>query len=134
MAGARSSKGRGGARRGRFFPAAVWPPVLWFALIWVVSSLPGRQLPSPQVFSLDKLGHIGVYLVLGLLTNRAARLLGFRWKQLWWVYLLLLVTAGLDELHQLYIPQRSVSVWDFAANALGLGLAFGAGWIRRDNG
>lgn len=113
---------------------ALWPPVLWFGLIWLVSSLPGHSLPSPKILSLDKLAHIGVYLLLGLLTNRAVRILRVEPRKVLMIYLILLATAGLDELHQHLIPLRSVSVWDFVANAFGLALAFGARWIKRDRG
>ncbi len=97
-----------------------------------MSSLPGKHLPSSKIIGLDKLAHVGVYLILGLLTNRTVRLLGVGRKNIWWIYLILLATAGLDELHQFLIPQRSVSIWDFAANAAGLGIAFGAYWITLD--
>lgn len=118
----------------KHWPKALWPPVLWFALIWILSSLPGQSLPAPKILSLDKVAHIGVYFLLGLLTNRAVRLLKADDKKVWAIYLIILATAGLDELHQYLIPQRSVSIWDFAANALGLALAFGLFWIQRDRG
>ncbi len=116
------------------WPKALWPPVLWFATIWVVSSLPGQSLPAPKILSLDKVAHIGVYFLLGLLTNRALHLLKADDKKVWAIYLIILATAALDELHQYLIPQRSVSIWDFTANALGLALACGAFWIKRDRG
>ncbi len=116
------------------FRKVLWPPLAWLGLIWVASSLPGKHLPSPKILGLDKLGHVFVYLVLGLLVNRALRSRITPRKQVWLIYLLLLVAAGLDELHQFLIPQRSVSVWDMAANAAGLSLALGAWWIFCDQG
>jgi VanZ family protein len=35
-----------------------------------------------------------------------------------------LVLAALDEAHQKFIPGRTASVWDFAADACGLALGF----------
>lgn len=127
-----NAPGLNGSRGKNLFARTVWPPLIWLALIWLVSSLPGKSLPAPRLLSLDKLAHIGVYLVLGLLTNRAVIRVGWSSQNLGWIYLALLVSSGLDEWHQHLIPQRSVSVWDFAANAAGLVLAFGAYWIFRD--
>ncbi len=132
MAEVRNPQGLNGPRKSGYPVGAVWPPVFWFALIWLVSSLPGKHLPAPRILSLDKLAHIAVYLILGLLVNRAVHRLGLDFKHRWWIYLVLLATAGLDELHQYLVPQRSVSFWDFAANATGLMVAFGAYWIFRD--
>jgi VanZ family protein len=39
--------------------------LLWWVLIWILSSLPSDDLPSLQILSIDKLAHIGVYFVLG---------------------------------------------------------------------
>lgn len=108
------------------------PLVLWFVVIWTASSLPGKHLPTGKIVSLDKMAHFSVYFVLGILTNRLLRGLGVATKRVWWIYLILVISAALDELHQYFIPQRSVSVWDFVANAAGLGAAFSVFWIFRD--
>ncbi|MCB5224205.1 MAG: VanZ family protein [Candidatus Cloacimonetes bacterium] len=110
----------------------VLPVVLWVAVIWTVSSLPGRHLPSGKIVGFDKVAHFSIYFVLGILTNRLLKGFGIATKRVWWIYLILVVSAALDELHQYFIPQRSVSVWDFAANAAGLGTAFAVFWIVRD--
>ncbi|HQO68209.1 MAG TPA: VanZ family protein [Candidatus Syntrophosphaera sp.] len=119
-------------RKRKLSPSVIWPPLLWMALIWLVSSLPGRHLPTPKIISLDKFAHIGIYLILGLLTNRSIQRLGVESRHVWLIYIALLISAGLDEWHQCLIPKRSVSVWDFAANATGLVLAFVAFRISRD--
>lgn len=108
------------------------PAFLWFLLIWLLSSLPGRHLPSGKIIGLDKLAHIAVYFILGILVNRLLRGMKVSVKNVWWIYLILVTSAALDELHQFIIPQRYVSVWDFVANAAGLALAFAAYWILRD--
>jgi VanZ family protein len=100
------------------------PLLIWWLAIWAVSSVPSKQLPSLQILSVDKLAHAGVYLVLALLANRSLRQAGAGTKTVMLVYCLLLLNAGLDELHQYLIPGRSVSWWDFAANGLGLGAGF----------
>ncbi len=104
----------------------------WFVAIWVLSSLPLQQLPSLKIFSWDKLAHIAEYLVLAVLACRsleAARVKRNYWV---WVFLILLLSAALDEWHQKLIPHRSVSLWDFLANAIGLALGFGVNRIIHD--
>jgi VanZ family protein len=110
----------------------ILPPLLWLALIWIMSSVPGHQLRMTGIFSVDKLAHIGEYLILALLVNRSYLRLGVPSRWIWLVYALLLVSSGVDEWHQYFIPQRSVSVWDFVANAAGLGIGFGLYWIVND--
>ncbi len=107
-------------------------PVLWGLAIWAVSSLPSDNLKPPQVLGFDKLAHSSVYFVLALLTNRAikGKKLSLAW--LLFIYALLILNAAIDEYHQRFIPGRSVSVWDLAANATGLIAGFAVGWIRRD--
>ncbi|MBW6513635.1 MAG: VanZ family protein [Candidatus Syntrophosphaera sp.] len=107
-------------------------PVVWLVLIWTVSSIPGKRMPSLKVISIDKLAHIGQYLVLGLLVNQALKSLRIRSGAVPWIYLALLLSAGFDEWHQRLIPHRSVSWWDFVANGIGLGIAFSFFWFSRD--
>jgi len=106
--------------------------LFWWALIWIVSSIPSEDMPSLQILSVDKLAHMGVYFVLGYLMD-----IWLRGKQIspvrrGLIYLLILISAALDEYHQTFIPGRSVSFFDFLANAFGLLIAYGAGSLRRD--
>ncbi|HPN40601.1 MAG TPA: VanZ family protein [Candidatus Cloacimonadota bacterium] len=106
--------------------------LLWWALIWILSSVPSDDLPSLQIFSSDKLAHIGVYFVLGLLVNSWLKTRQIKASKRSLIYLALLCSALLDEYHQTFIPGRSVSIYDFLANALGLGFAWTAGFLNRD--
>lgn len=99
--------------------------LLWWIAIWVVSSTPSDKLPTLKIIGWDKLGHFGVYLVLALLINRSLLSLKVRKKQAILIYLIVLLSAALDEYHQLMIPGRAVSVWDFLANSAGLLIGFG---------
>ena len=99
------------------------PPVLWALLIFVVSSIPGNELQAPDIFQFDKLAHLGVYFVLALLVYRALRV-----KELFprlhshatSVTMLLIALYGAsDEFHQVFVPGRSVDLFDWLADALG---------------
>jgi VanZ family protein len=97
-------------------------PLLWLSAMWVVSSIPGQKLPSVKIISIDKVYHIMEYLVLAFLVNRSCKNRGLTRKTVSLIYILLLVNAIADEMHQYLIPNRSVSVWDLLANMIGLGI------------
>ena len=92
----------------------------WWSLIWIVSSIPSADLPQVEVLSLDKLAHFGVYFVLGCLLNLRLKQKSCPLGKRTLIYIPVLITALLDELHQKYIPGRNVCVYDFLANASGL--------------
>lgn len=96
-------------------------PIAWGLLIWAVSSIPSQDLPVIKIFGYDKLAHLGIYAILGILVNNCIGKETPRVTILL-VYALLLLNASLDELHQTFIPGRSVSIWDLLANYSGLGL------------
>lgn len=106
--------------------------LLWWGLIWLLSSLPSKELPQLHIFSLDKLAHYGVYFILGILLDRWLKSRDISGVRRILVFLAVLISALADEYHQYFIPGRSVSIYDFMANALGLGTAFLMGSIRRD--
>jgi hypothetical protein len=130
----------------------VAPVVAWAALIAWTSHVPGVEiptapaemeagLPAPYDTGLlvggrvlefprwrylpypDKLGHIALYLVLGALAARAlgrGRPLTPRAAALAWSATAL---YGLvDELHQHFVPLRSLTAADLASDILGAGL------------
>ncbi|HSQ60172.1 MAG TPA: VanZ family protein [Acidobacteriota bacterium] len=103
--------------KGRF--VAYWlPAVAYVALIFIVSSIRGGDLPSP-VPNLDKLAHLLEYSLLGLLLGRAIRFtLGGRGRA---AAVGLTIAAGavvgaLDEIYQRGVPGRSSDVRDWAVD------------------
>ncbi|HAN40573.1 MAG TPA: VanZ family protein [Candidatus Cloacimonetes bacterium] len=92
----------------------------WWCIIWIASSIPSANLPDIQVLSWDKLAHFGIYFVLGCLLNWRMKEKNYPLGKRSLIYIPVLVTALLDELHQKYIPGRNVCVYDFLANAAGL--------------
>lgn len=89
-------------------------------------SLDARAAP-PSSFHIDKLLHVGVYLVLAM-----APLL-FVANRMWALLMavtLLPVGVGIEMLQDL-AGGRTFSVGDIKANALGVVLALGIGWIIR---
>jgi len=99
-----------------------WLPVLiYMALIFYLSSGPGK-LPDYKIPHLDKLGHIVLYGILGLLVFRAFRAGNpSRPAQRAVIFTLVVcVLYGLsDELHQSFVPQRQVELLDIVCDGLG---------------
>ncbi|NLK49424.1 MAG: VanZ family protein [Candidatus Cloacimonetes bacterium] len=106
--------------------------IIWWVAIWVVSSLPADELPTVDEVGVDKLAHVGVYFILGILLDTWLRRKGLTLKQRLGVFALAVISAFADEYHQHFIPGRSVSIWDFVANASGLVLAWLWRFIRHD--
>ena len=111
-------------------------PSVWLVLILVGSSLPGDQVPLPAIWGLDKVLHFAEYLVLALLTMRAATT---SWPPngpgavgLVGITLTLLALAAVDEWHQTLIPSRHASCLDLLADWSGLvaGVALGKSLTR----
>ena len=102
------------------------PAALWAAALFVLSSRP--SIPGPSFPYADKVGHLGLYGILGgllawgVLRSGAAG----RWR---WVVLGAFYGVT-DEWHQSFVPGRTAAVDDLVADAVGVTLGFFIGtWI-----
>ena len=107
---------------------ALWawgPALLWAALIFRLSAIPGDALPSLPLgwWNADKFVHGVVYAVLGALCWRGARGTFARDRGRGQQVLAAVVFATLfgisDELHQAFTPMRSPDPFDVIADAVG---------------
>lgn len=102
---------------------------IYGAGILVLTSLPVDNVPLYSTFDIsDAIAHAAMYAILGLLVVRASAI---TWKErdfriyasnAW------LIAAGfgaVDELHQMLLPYRYCSLWDWAADAVGCLIALG---------
>jgi len=115
----------------KFF-RTLYPTIIWFCLIWILSSLPSKHIPSVNIIGLDKLEHIGIYAVLSCLLGYWLRFKDWKFITVVLIYLLLLLLAGLDEYHQRFISGRDVSIYDFMANSAGIIIGFLFFWRKYD--
>ncbi len=97
------------------------PLILWAALIFIESSIPGNKFPSTPLGS-DKLVHITIYfifcwLAFRMLSNQSSKLLSS--LSLYLSAVMTIVYGFSDEFHQLFTPGRSADMYDLAADALG---------------
>ncbi len=105
------------ARRVFFF----WGPVVAYAaLIYFLSSFKIGVIP--RIFpNSDKVFHLLEYLPFGFLAARAVRAhLGRRWLGALLVsFFMVSLYALSDEFHQLFVPGRTFSFWDWGADLSG---------------
>jgi VanZ family protein len=101
----------------------------WGAVILVMTSWPSPP-PGIDLSIADELAHFAVYTVLGVLAGRAMaeprpieRVIG--------VLLAIALFAALDELHQLWIPNRFATFSDWVADLLGATLGLFAYHLAR---
>lgn len=98
----------------------------WAGAIAVASSRP--DLPSAFPFDVpfaDKVAHVGLYCVLGIL---------LRWAGVGatWVLVACIAWGVNDEVHQSFVPGRDASVGDLVADAVGATIAvWTASWVGR---
>ncbi|HVP57871.1 MAG TPA: VanZ family protein [bacterium] len=125
------------ARMARRVRGREWlPAALWAAAILIVSSIPDPDFGAGLFPGCDKVAHFIEYSILGGLIGLWALGLS-RAKQRaprgGWLLAAAILFGGLDELHQRFIPGRSMEFWDFMADATGsvTGFLVWSRWLLR---
>lgn len=91
--------------------------LLWAVVLFAQSSIPQDSLPPmPPIIGWDKLVHMVLYGVLAYLAMRS-RIEGH--PMVWIIILFCLAYGASDELHQLAVPGRTASIYDWIADSLG---------------
>ena len=103
------------------------PPIAWMGLIFVLSAQPDLpHAPGPLLDLLIKeVGHAVVYGVLFVLLWQA---LDRRFRPLVLAWMLAVLYAASDELHQTFVPGRNGRIVDVVIDGVGVTLAAAAVW------
>ncbi|MCI0595447.1 MAG: VanZ family protein [candidate division Zixibacteria bacterium] len=100
-------------------PLSHWLPPLGYALlIFGLSSIESASLPSLRFALGDKFIHLGEYGLFGFLFARLFVQLGWKHPYLW-AALIASFYGATDEIHQFYVPGRTMEVYDWIADTLG---------------
>jgi VanZ family protein len=99
------------------------PAILYSVLIFGISSIPQTKLPRLDILNFDKLNHLIEYtfyamtLFLAFSNAKSEKIIKYAG--------LLTILTGLlfgitDEIHQIFVPGREFSMFDYAADTLGI--------------
>jgi len=113
-----------------------FPAFLWAGFIFLASSVPSHRISWFLFHRLDKLIHIGIFFILGLLVYRGLFTWNipprFTYKKVWIMLVIVIGYGVLDELHQGFTPGRSIDLMDLTADAAGGLLAGLTAFILRN--
>ncbi len=105
-----------------------FPLIIYWLLLFVATTLPGKDLPETGVS--DKIEHFTAYFILAVLLNLTLMFQNKypKIRKKAWLYTLIFILtyAGLDEIHQMFIPGRDCDILDWLSDSSGvlLGLGF----------
>ena len=107
----------------------IWlAPLIWMALIFIVSGTPSDDLPTVESWDplLKKGGHMVAYALLTTLWQRALETRRSSRRAAWLALGITLLYAISDEYHQTFIPGRNGTGLDVLVDMAG---ALGGLWI-----
>ncbi len=99
--------------------------IIWAGIIFFLILMPGQQFPElGDLFSFDKLAHLGVFAILALLMiiglSKQSRYPKLRANSIKFSIIISLTYASILELGQELIPDRYANFYDMAFNTLGV--------------
>lgn len=91
-----------------------WLPLIaWMGIIFLISSLPAKDVPPLFPFQ-DIVYHLIAYTILGYLFRRAAK------KNIRLALIFGIAYALSDEFHQVFVPGRTFSGFDLIIDGVGV--------------
>ncbi len=94
------------------------PPIGYALLIFALSSIKYASLPDLKIHIVDKLVHFCEYGTFGFILAWTFARLGWKNPYLW-AALVASLYGATDELHQYYVPGRTMEFLDWVADTLG---------------
>lgn len=111
-----------------------FPAIIYGLVVFLLSSVPGMNMPEYGFLLADKLLHFLEYALFAILIFRSFSQL-FRKQKLHYVIVassfFLILFSLLDEYYQKYIPGRESDVADVILDVLGASLILFFLWIRK---
>lgn len=100
-----------------------FPAIGWAFIIFIISSIPAKSIPSLAMLRYDKLIHVAIFMVLGMLVYRALissqSRYSFSWGKIFFSLSVVILYGVLDETYQGTIPGRTLDIWDAVADTIG---------------
>lgn len=103
------------------------PFFFWLLVIFVESSFPSIDYPHTGIFQEDKLVHIGIFGLLGLLCYISLihqdKFPALKSNLLLWTLIFTSLYGASDEFHQYFVPGRDCEFFDWVGDTIGAILA-----------
>lgn len=110
-------------RKGHFFILSTFTLAYSTALM-IALLLPSSSYPSHVIFSVDKLWHIGTYLIFTLALNSTFKEISNEPRyHITWACIVTILHATTSEYFQQFSPGRSSDFTDWFADMIGMGIA-----------
>lgn len=97
-----------------------FPFLFWLIVIFIESSIPSTEYPRIEIWSADKLLHMGVFGLLTLLCYisllHQERFPFFVKHALLLSLIIASIYGASDEFHQYFIPNRDCEFWDWLSD------------------
>lgn len=98
--------------------------LIWALLILILTLTPGKSIPDLELFSYDKLGHIGIFMIQAYFLvsgmNFDKKIKNTVTKNILWGLLITEIYGAAVEVGQHFIPDRSMDIMDLLANSIGV--------------
>lgn len=111
-----------------------FPAIIYAVVVFLLSSVPGMNIPEYKFLVSDKIMHFMEYALFAILIFRSFSQL-FRKQKFHYVIVVssffLILFALLDEYYQKYIPGRESDVADVILDVFGASLILFLLWIRK---
>ncbi len=105
---------------------------LYWLVMFAATHFPLRAVPNDDPYSLDKLAHFSVFVVLAMLLCGLGLFLRFK---PWQISTGVLLTAGvyalLDEASQMLVANRRADIYDWLADVVGAACGITVFWVAR---
>lgn len=99
------------------------PALLWAIIIYIASSIPAKYLPHPTFFAFDKIVHIALFFIFGILVYRALEPFNgpgnLNLARIFFSIAIVILYGILDEIHQGSVPGRTLDTYDALADTIG---------------
>jgi VanZ family protein len=111
-----------------------WPSILWAAFVLVICLMPGSNVPKIKIPHFDKVVHVSIYMVLGLVTYYGwimqVQFSSLRTRTVMKVMLVLaLYGLTIEVMQGTLTADRSFDLWDALANSVGAVIGTYAGKV-----
>ena len=91
-------------------------PILWAILIFILSAIPGDEYPT-AAFDYAHIAHFIEFFILTILVLRTIKLNS---KNIWIALIICSLYALSDEIHQMFVINRSASLLDWLVDFLAI--------------